>query len=111
MSLVDFDTVNNFLKWYDIYKGYIFLIVAVIDAFIVYGITAIDQEKAKADIYLNLHLKYGIAKVNTIKIGIALIAFLFGPGIRDSVVFASVIILFGIMIKNICLFVIMNFKR
>ena len=49
--------VNDFLKWFELYKGHVFLILAILDSCLVYKIAQMDQEKLKANIYLSTHFK------------------------------------------------------
>ena len=98
---------NDFLEWFELYKGHVFLALAIMDSYLVYKISQMDQEKLKANMYLSTHLKYGVAKTNAIKIGIALFAFLFPPTIRGgATLFSLTIILGGFVIINIYFFIV-----
>ncbi len=102
---------NDLLIWLDLYKGHIFLTAAIIDSFLVFKIAMVMVDQADNDKYINLHFKNGISKVNAIKIVIAFLAFVRGPGPRDTWVFATMIVFCGIVMRNLYLFVVINLKR
>ena len=93
-------SINDFMVWLHYFKGHILLILFVIDSFLVSKLAKLVNNSREVDRYVSLHIRYGVYKTNIIKIFIGLLAFLVGPGPRDTWILVTVFILAGIVVWN-----------